>query len=66
MLCYFKVLLVELARVKLLNYYKALIWHYFLQKWLCIEETLMKLDICFFEKRWWVIRKIKWNLEKSK
>ena len=26
--------------------------------WVHIEEMLMKLNMCFFEKKWWIIRKI--------
>ena len=37
---------------------------YFYQKWVHIEKTLIKLYI-FFNKRWWIIRKIQWNLRKS-
>ena len=37
----------------------------FFQKWGHIEQTLIKLKICFFDKKWWVIRKIKQNLGKS-
>ena len=39
------------------------IYVYFSKKWVHIEETLMKLSICLFYKRWWVIRKMYWNLE---
>ena len=38
---------------------------FFYQKWVHIEKTLMKLNICLFDKRWWIIRKVQWNLGKS-
>ena len=34
------------------------LYAYFFQKWVHIEETLMKLNICLFDKKWWIIRKI--------
>ena len=34
------------------------LYPYFFQKWVHIEETLMKLNICLFDKKWWIIRKI--------
>ena len=38
---------------------------YFSPKWVHIEETLMKLNIyTFFNKRWWIIRKI-WEKVKN-
>ena len=38
--------------IKRLNFHT-----YFSQKWHHIEMTLMKLNIYFFNKRWWIIRK---------
>ena len=33
---------------------KLVLYAYFFQKWVHIEETLMKLSICLFHKRWWI------------
>ena len=30
---------------------------YFLQKWVHIEKPFMKLNLCLFDKRWWIMRK---------
>ena len=41
------------------------LYAYFSQKWQHIEKTLMKLNYVFFDKRWWIIRKVKWYLGKN-
>ena len=41
------------------------IYLYFFQKWVHLEEILMKLNKCNFDKRQWIIRKIYWNLRKK-
>ena len=38
---------------------------YYSQKWLHIEETLMKLNTYLFNKRWRIIKKMQWNLRKK-
>ena len=44
---------------------KLSLYAHFFQKWVNIEETLIKRSICFFKKRWWNVRKIYRNLGKK-
>ena len=46
------------------NVKKSDLHAYFFKKWLHIEDTLMKVNTCIFDERWWIVRKIYWNLGK--